>query len=736
MDVVAEFKAQNPSLFSRGSAIPVTYNKTKSNALTVAPRVRAMSANSAKRGVSLPLPAGFINGSHNLLASLNFQPSAPAATNGTRFSPSEEVNDGQDKTGKAGQGFGVQGNSSENTTFSYPRSGPNRPLPQLKNTDNNFTSMLKPNDSSGGQDSSKNGSAFTAPSSGQHQPVVLLKRPQSAIVSTVNIHDRTLSAINRINREREPVRQSSPLTVANINKQTTDSTSTDAKDKDKDSNTELDNFLMLPEKDNKSSLLVHSSSSVSTQLNSASTLPIPSIQASVRVPKRVRFSEQLVAFEPNQTQRGRLLAEAPSRIARSTSSCEVKPILKFTTQMSSIAGTGSKNGQLQQQLHLQQQMQQQQQAAAAAQQQQQQQNHLISLKNPAAMNANNNANINSNYLNSSPISTTINTINTMNNTLSNKNLANNDQQQQRPSTTQSMIPNRSQSMKISSPMPAFNPRDSLTHKSVEMIRRGMAGIAYNTMNGDFNAEEQAAAMGMEEIKFDVNGSSSNGVSRSSPITWDNENTNNNTNNNNSSSLKTGATTAADEKKKASTTSTFPRFDMGKRRPKSAPFSAADNSGNNTGSNGLASLLTVSSNGNSSSYNSYSSGSESVVHQLPAKAFSIGTTSCRAASPVQFYSSYMQFSFQPPFESSGRSIMISYIDIQGMTLIGTKFRFKAPQRVLEDGNNGNSGNGSMNGEKNYVLLEFMSTMQIATLREKIIPMILEGQQQSQQSQQTR
>jgi hypothetical protein len=132
-----------------------------------------------------------------------------------------------------------------------------------------------------------------------------------------------------------------------------------------------------------------------------------------------------------------------------------------------------------------------------------------------------------------------------------------------------------------------------------------------------------------------------------------------------------------------------------------------------------------------------SSSASSLFSLPAKLITLGNFSCSAVAPTQFFSQHMVLYFQPAFESA-RSLSVPYQDMSALTLIGLRFRFKIPSRLLSDVNMSLGGGGSShrsssssssnvsNQQSTFVLVEFAPSARVQLVKEKVVPLIVEAQ----------
>lgn len=116
--------------------------------------------------------------------------------------------------------------------------------------------------------------------------------------------------------------------------------------------------------------------------------------------------------------------------------------------------------------------------------------------------------------------------------------------------------------------------------------------------------------------------------------------------------------------------------------------------------------------------------------LPLRCLVIGTLASRTLGTVRFQSQRLLFDFQHPFESSGRTISISYQDMQGLSVVGNKLRFKAQPKCLDQDehsglqhtNSSSAWNDLIWNEKNYILIEFLGDSYSNTFKDVVLPVI--------------
>lgn len=89
---------------------------------------------------------------------------------------------------------------------------------------------------------------------------------------------------------------------------------------------------------------------------------------------------------------------------------------------------------------------------------------------------------------------------------------------------------------------------------------------------------------------------------------------------------------------------------------------------------------MSNNNNNNLSNSSSSSDCKLVFTMPSKSFSIGSLTCKYPSPVLFYTDRFEYLFNHPYESTAINMVIYYRDMQGVSIVGTKFRFKLPRKL--------------------------------------------------------
>jgi hypothetical protein len=110
--------------------------------------------------------------------------------------------------------------------------------------------------------------------------------------------------------------------------------------------------------------------------------------------------------------------------------------------------------------------------------------------------------------------------------------------------------------------------------------------------------------------------------------------------------------------------------------------------------------------------------DSALFTMPAKGFTIGTLNCRYPSPIAFYADRVEYQFNHPFESLVVNMIIYYRDMTAVTIIGNKFRFKLPKKLvmfIED--------VRLSSDYHHmVTVELPSIGSAVILRERIIPVM--------------
>lgn len=119
-------------------------------------------------------------------------------------------------------------------------------------------------------------------------------------------------------------------------------------------------------------------------------------------------------------------------------------------------------------------------------------------------------------------------------------------------------------------------------------------------------------------------------------------------------------------------------------------------------------------------------SAAALFSLPAKAITLGTVSCSAVAPTQFFAQHAVLYLQPAFEAA-RSLTIPYAEMSALTLIGLRFRFKIPARLVSDalGKEPATAGGGGGGAA-FVLVEFAPSARVQLVKERVVPLIAEAQ----------
>lgn len=120
-------------------------------------------------------------------------------------------------------------------------------------------------------------------------------------------------------------------------------------------------------------------------------------------------------------------------------------------------------------------------------------------------------------------------------------------------------------------------------------------------------------------------------------------------------------------------------------------------------------------------------SAAALFSLPAKAITLGTVSCSAVAPTQFFAQHAVLYLQPAFEAA-RALTIPYAEMSALTLIGLRFRFKIPARLVSDalGKDPASAAGGSGGGASFVLVEFAPSARVQLVKERVVPLIAEAQ----------
>eukprot|EP01033_Poteriospumella_lacustris_P002601 gene2601-1893_t len=120
-------------------------------------------------------------------------------------------------------------------------------------------------------------------------------------------------------------------------------------------------------------------------------------------------------------------------------------------------------------------------------------------------------------------------------------------------------------------------------------------------------------------------------------------------------------------------------------------------------------------------------SAAALFSLPAKAITLGTVSCSAVAPTQFFAQHAVLYLQPAFEAA-RALTIPYAEMSALTLIGLRFRFKIPARLVSDalGKEPATGGGGGGGGAAFVLVEFAPSARVQLVKERVVPLIAEAQ----------
>ena len=106
--------------------------------------------------------------------------------------------------------------------------------------------------------------------------------------------------------------------------------------------------------------------------------------------------------------------------------------------------------------------------------------------------------------------------------------------------------------------------------------------------------------------------------------------------------------------------------------------------------------------------------------LPAKAFSVGTLSCRYPSPARFYRDRIEYTFHHPFEASEILMNMHYSDMIGVQLIAGKLKFKLPRRLMHF-----SADFNPNNPSHAIVIELGTTVGTNLVRDKIMPLVSSG-----------
>jgi hypothetical protein len=111
-----------------------------------------------------------------------------------------------------------------------------------------------------------------------------------------------------------------------------------------------------------------------------------------------------------------------------------------------------------------------------------------------------------------------------------------------------------------------------------------------------------------------------------------------------------------------------------------------------------------------------------LYALPAKAFSIGSQSCRQPSRVCFFCDRAEYTFYPPSpgDSAALSLALYYTDMSAISTVGTKLRFKIPARAVEELVHDAALNSLL-----LVSVELTSSASMAIVRDRVIPLVVQA-----------